>query len=323
MRLGFHLRRAFTLIELLVVIAIIAILIALLVPAVQKVRQAAAGIQCANNVKQLSLAVHSFADTHHRLPEVGDPVCGQGLNWANSSYLVPLMPYIEQEALFNYIVQTGGEGSATNGVIVNFPIINCPMDPRGPQVYEGIWGSTSYVGITGWDYFSTDSRQIGVFNQADFSFTVSFPKSILLNWTNITDGTSNTVMIGERPISCDLFWGWWSFSVGYDAVSGSANQAQLDTFTSGSPPGNCNPAPPGNCPSNPCPAPLQGNCFWFGKGPNDVYHPCSMNQMWSNHFNGSYFGFADGSVRFLSYDLWNPVVLDLSTISGAEAVPSF
>jgi len=331
MRTSGRFRQGFTLIELLVVIAIIGILIALLVPAVQKVREAAAGVQCANNLKQLGLAVHSFADAYQRMPMVGDPVCGKGLLYANCSYLVPLMPYIEQQAVFTNIVMGGGEQTVAGegnleGAQVNFPIINCPMDPRGPQIYYNIWGSTSYVGIAGLDYWSTASNQIGVFNQANQNGMATvqgygeigvYPQSLPLKFTSITDGTSNTVMIGERPISCDLFWGWWTFSVGYDAVSGSQNQSQLSTFTAGGP--GCTPQPPGNCAAGP---------WTFGKTRNgntvrSVADPCMMNQLWSNHTNGAYFGYVDGSVRFLTYDLATPVVIDLSTIAGNEPLPDY
>src|SRR5262245_41431266 len=86
-------RRAFTLIELLVVIAIIAILIALLVPAVQKVRAAAARTQCSNNLKQMALAVHNYADNYKRFPMLFDPP-------RSDSWKIVIMPFIDQGNLW-------------------------------------------------------------------------------------------------------------------------------------------------------------------------------------------------------------------------------
>ena len=94
-------RRGFTLIELLVVIAIIAILIGLLLPAVQKVREAAARTQCQNNLKQLGLACHSYQDANSSLPRNASPGYGPGNNYPNSfSWMALILPYIEQDNLY-------------------------------------------------------------------------------------------------------------------------------------------------------------------------------------------------------------------------------
>ncbi len=300
-------RTGFTLIELLVVIAVIAILIALLVPAVQKVRAAAASTQCQNNIKQLVLAANNFESAYKRYNKVGDPVCGNGLQNANSSYLVSLLPYVEQGAIFENIANGDNKDVATP-----ITVFMCPMDPRyGNTTYDKSQASTSYVGITGWDYASTTRTQLGIYNQADLAPLTGYtPASLTVTPVMVTDGTSNTIMIGERPISCDLFWGWWSFNVGYDAVSGSRNASELSAESIGG--AGCTPqATPGHCSAAP---------YFFGGGPNNVSYLCSMNQLWSCHAGGAFFGFADGSVRFIDYTAANPLVVDLSTFAGAEVI---
>src|SRR5438132_8656568 len=123
-------RAAFTLIELLVVIAIIAILIGLLLPAVQKVREAANRMQCANNLKQIGLAAHSYHDANGRFPpavlmpyaqEGNDPLTGGSTNPFGPNWAIFLLPYIEQQNLYNQANPTSYPGTANRG---NFPSYN-------------------------------------------------------------------------------------------------------------------------------------------------------------------------------------------------------
>jgi prepilin-type N-terminal cleavage/methylation domain-containing protein/prepilin-type processing-associated H-X9-DG protein len=307
-------RTGFTLIELLVVIAIIAILIGLLVPAVQKVRESAANLQCSNNMKQLILACHNFENMYKRWQTFGDPVCGLSNNNTNGSWIIPILPFFEQQTVFDSLVS----GSTTDQATL-LPILFCPMDTRNIDecIFTG-WGApyyapTDYVAIAGLDYYSTAANQVGVLNQIGFLTVGSGPLAAgyATRMTQITDGTSNTVVIGERPISCDLYWGWWTYNSGADTVTGTANTS----FTLGN-----DSIGGGGCTNGVGTCPASGP-FYFGSGPRQTSNCCSMDQLWSSHNVGAYFAFADGSVRMIAYYNANPTVVDLSTMAGGELIP--
>jgi prepilin-type N-terminal cleavage/methylation domain-containing protein/prepilin-type processing-associated H-X9-DG protein len=288
-----RLGKGFTLIELLVVIAIIAILIALLVPAVQKVREAAARAQCQNNLKQMALATISYADTNRGVLPPGG-VCGatpwvQNSNgsWANrGSWQVYILPNMEQTALFNQITATAGGAIANieNSVgKYNFanartlPYGKCPSDDaditQGTS-YVASMGSQCAIGPNGCDPhqfrcqtgIASDIR--GLFNR--LGAQIRFPASI-------PDGTSNTILLGEAMNRVhDHLRGnaWWDFNGGN---SHCTTIIPINYLT------------PEKMDLGPCEA--RGN---------------NWNTVWgfgSRHTGGANFAFADGSIRFVQQSI--------------------
>lgn len=203
-----HRRRGFTLIELLVVIAIIAILIGLLLPAVQKIREAANRMSCSNNLKQIGLALHGYHDANGKFPSGCSPdLDGSGnvlASWG-SSWKVQILPYIEQDNIFKGWQFYGSSGyvNPNNMALVNNVTIKpyrCPSSVL-PAFYSSsnnngsIQMFTSYAGISGSSIDATVSS--GMYGGLVSGGGVLFPNSAV-NIAAITDGTSNAIMVGEQ-----------------------------------------------------------------------------------------------------------------------------
>jgi prepilin-type N-terminal cleavage/methylation domain-containing protein len=184
-------RDGFTLIELLVVIAIISVLIALLIPAVQAVRESAAKTTCANNVKQAALALHAFSDNNHHLP-LAAGFQGEG-GWAGqkTSLFFQILPYLEQDPLYRSLPATGwgdvffGEPSPV--------IFRCPSDPTiPPNPGTGLASYVSNVYVFG-----------DVWANGTLAPVARLPQTF-------KDGTSNVVIYAERYGLCQGYPVYWS-----------------------------------------------------------------------------------------------------------------
>jgi prepilin-type N-terminal cleavage/methylation domain-containing protein/prepilin-type processing-associated H-X9-DG protein len=289
-----HTRTAFTLVELLVVIAIIAVLLGLLLPAVMKVREAAARMSCQNNLRQLGLGMHQYHGTHGTLPPGVTNRYGTG-QLPGLSWLGRLLPYIEQEGLWRQTLEAYeiDELFVTvpphNGMSTVVHVFGCPMDQRTKTLQKVDFGQikkaafTSYVGV------------LGVDNQTPNG--VLYPNSAVA-LTHITDGTSNTVMVGERPPSADLHHGIWYIDAGFDNYSGGYLLGVRERHSGRT----------SKCPLGP-----------YAFGPAKITDPCSHFQFWSLHSGGGNFLLADGAVRFFGYGA-DSVLPALATRNGGETV---
>ena len=289
-------RRAYTLLELLVVIAIIAVLVGLLLTAVQKVRVAAARTHCLNNLKQAGIALHHCHDTQGAFPS-GCRIDRRGEPHPWLSWRVQLTPYLEQQAVWTkteanyraYRIPFFDQHDSTNHLVL--PGMHCPLDDRAtvPWKVENTHVSIShYLGVSG-DRFADEAG-------------VLYGNS-RVRLTGITDGTSNTVAVGERLPSPELFYGWWYAGSGHDFKGGMDSQlAAREQNTNYM---RTHYAPCGRGP------------FGYQPGRADDY--CAAFHFWSLHPGGSNFLFADGSVRLLPYSA-AAALPALSTRAGGEVV---
>jgi prepilin-type N-terminal cleavage/methylation domain-containing protein/prepilin-type processing-associated H-X9-DG protein len=295
----------FTLIELLVVIAIISALIGLLLPAVQKVREAAARIQCANNLKQHALACHLYEETRSAFPP-GGMVLPNGPGWGNldwqsnkGTWLVYTLPYMEQGNVYNEIPNLevphfDSIGAAENAGVLPFTyrMLRCPSDGAVPE-----WFTSNYVGSMGPECLDLkcDTAPFAQYcNEPAWGYTTSADDGTTDNpaWVrgmfardgaritlaSVTDGTSNTLLLGETLPSQNihmLVYPWYSV-YGTQIIS---------TII------------PINYPID------EKDFSWCGSQSAGSLHSMTNNNVaWgfkSRHPAGANFAFVDGSVRFI------------------------
>lgn len=318
---------AFTLVELLVVIAIIGILIALLLPAVQAAREAARRSQCSNNLKQMGLASHNYHDTFRCFPPgticEGESESSQKtlINWA-----IALLPYMEQQSLYDLYDQLAynqDPGRNNGNKIVRESVVSlyvCPSEPGGPElIVPGTGpGGDPARGGAGLEYRTGSYKcvagavrgNVPLRNQGwwDMYFT-SWPvpererRGVMhmvgiLDWncekmSSVKDGTSNTLMIGEKSTSTGRKWGsFWAYPYIYYTM-GHSIEHPLSISND------------------------MDECFDLADAAGVWAAPCARG--WGSFHPGVVqFAVADGSVCAISNNVDLTVLCDVSTIHGAE-----
>jgi prepilin-type N-terminal cleavage/methylation domain-containing protein/prepilin-type processing-associated H-X9-DG protein len=308
-------RFGFTLIELLVVIAIIGVLIALLLPAVQKVREAASRIKCANNLKQLGLAMHNYHDANGTLPPAfvnKGPYLNSGFNFTHG-WAPFLLPYIEQQPLGNlYRWDVPVYDPANKPVVSNhLQVFQCPSAPEpdrfmtfGPFAYFGTMGACGDYTITlGVDPALAHSGAVspaadyrGALTNTPMPALALSPTPTGTRVTDITDGTSNTILVTEdagRPRV------WLAGKPGPDQTleGGPWDHYKGPIILEGS-------TPDGTTTPGPCAV----NCT------ND-------REVYAFHSGGANAVYADGSEHFLPASTDVRVLAALITRAGGELIP--
>lgn len=342
-------RQAFTLVELLVVIAIIGVLVALLLPAVQAAREAARRTQCANNIRQLAIAAQDYHGAQNEFP-LGMEMM-PGLSTTKATMFVRLLPYVEQNALYQkWDFKPTSAGSknitlnlATSLAATSIPSFLCPSDLFAENPYimpgstpsafpsqssagavTGYYSATSYAGNYGEGAYYTQYSQFrirpsGVFFVTGTDATLTSGLHVLaddhrnlpaVKISAITDGTSLTMMFGEKFHQDEFFDSWTSGNSGLKMhhvsawawAGGMKGTAHL--FGSSA-------------------VPINQDVRRYTSSPNDIAAQDRRFNGWgSGHTGGATFAFCDGSVRFIADSLDQVTLVSLSTRAGEELVSS-
>jgi prepilin-type processing-associated H-X9-DG protein len=278
--------------------------VGLLLSAVQKVREATNRVQCLHNLKQIGIALHGYHDLYRMFPHAYDaralfqepsktPETREGGRLIlTKSWATLILSFLEQDNL-----ERAGYASYHDQ---HLPLYLCPSDGRAGGFYAGdkgygAQGLTAYLAVTGTMTFIGDPDAGPVRPKCNGVIYESSRTRI----ADITDGTGNTVLVGERPPSRDLFWGWWTWSA-LDASLGVRNTWTVYGGLESSPSQLCVSLVPEN--------------YRASDGST-----CDTHHFWSQHPGGGNWLFADGSVRFLPYRA-NAILPALATRSGGEII---
>jgi prepilin-type processing-associated H-X9-DG protein len=281
-----------SLLELLVVVAILAVVVALTLSGVQKVRMSAARTRCADQVRQLALALHGYHDARGQLPP---GIAPDGSPQPYLSWLARVLPYVEQGALWQqtedaYRVEKNFLSPVHTARERVVPLFLCPTDgrissPASKDVTGHPVAYASYLGVEGKNAGLNDGL---LYMGSRHKFG------------DATDGTSCTLLIGERPPSAKLDLGWWY--AGWGQRQNGDAEFLLGVRT------RCYNQDAATCDEGP---------YHFMAGKID--NQCDAFHFWSLHTGGANFAFADGSVRFFRYSA-DDILPALATRAGGEAV---
>jgi prepilin-type N-terminal cleavage/methylation domain-containing protein/prepilin-type processing-associated H-X9-DG protein len=318
-RLSHANRRAFTLIELLVVIAIIAILIGLLLPAVQKVREAAARMSCSNNLKQLGLALHNHESSYSSLPSSIRPAGNTSL--PRVSWLIPTLGFIEQDNLRKNYDQTQSWGAATNLPVTSqkIKILQCPSAPNAdrkdgdPQTQTwSIVAVTDYAASTGVSQLATNVNGTGTYLAGVLEKNRATGNRI----GEVTDGLSNTIMVVESAGRPQIY----RLGKPYLTPPGLGNQlngggwarpaSDLDYYTA-------------TADGSSYPGPCSANCtngFVYSSYPDAAFSTEGSSAPYSFHTGGVNTLLGDGSVRFIRATVTVQTFAALVTKKNGEVI---
>jgi prepilin-type processing-associated H-X9-DG protein len=285
-------RKGMTFIELLVAVGIIILVMAIAMPSIQRVREAANRLGCESNVRQVAIALHQFHDD--KRPQGG----GGALSW-----MVHLLPYLEQDALYQQSLHAVRLDRNTNnnpphvGASTVIKVYTCPTDRRvaSPHVDPDgmLTAFSSFIGVAGDDAIKGGK---GFFAYSPFNFSA------------ITDGLSHTIMLAERPPPDTFLAGRWYSGTYNNAWTYMAQRGpdfvMYAYYRSPLLMGGTNP--------DACEGP-----FFFSRGRSD--NPCDRHHFWSMHPGGANFAFADASIRFVRYEA-EPIIQALATVKGGETL---
>jgi prepilin-type N-terminal cleavage/methylation domain-containing protein len=292
-------RAGFTLIELLVVIAIIAVLIGLLLPAVQKVREAAARMSCQNNLKQIGIALHNYHDRNNGFPPgyydlAPWPQDDQGPGWGWAAFLLADLEQDNLRRQINFTLSVGSAVAPTPAVRSTFlKGLLCPSDPNSTTTFAATDGGSASWQLAHSSYVACNGND-GVDDNTTPPHTGAFVRgSKGLRIADVTDGLSNTFFVGERCTT--MSWSTWA-----GAIPGALN------------------------PSIRSPGDFSGaSAFVLGHCgphlPNDSI-VTDADAMSSGHTAGVQFLFGDGSVKMIGNSISQPVYDALATRAGGEAI---